>query len=524
MPSRPGKVCRGVLFFDTFETLWAGSDAGRSVQSRRLDAWLRQLAKAVRLRGVLIVVAGRDELRWAEDDADWKDAIETHLLGGFSRHDAQNIPGQAHDRPSAVGDGDALAEGYTRHLCRSPGTGRREELPSVLPCACADIVDNSRDKNNGAEPSPDIFIGIPSDQVGKKLADRFLKSLPSEQWELWVRELSLTPSFDERAALALDRERHHSLGRVGWKQLCRYSFLEPQPEGYFRLHKTMREVLRSGLGDEAADVDTWFRDHWLSREDSALAFFHQWSLDPATMLNGWLAEHESALKNCRIPTARALLDDWSEIPLDGLDRRQLGDPLWARTHVSLGLALSQTPIAPRAPSLNAAITHYESALRVYTEEDFPSDWAKIQNGLGSAYLALPTGDRDENLRRAIAFYESALRVHTEANFPSGWARIQNGLGSAYSALPAGDRSENLRRAIACYQSALRVHTEADFPTDWANIQIGLGSAYLAFPTGDRSENLLLRHRFLRVCAASSHRGELPLGLGDYAEQPGHRLQ
>ena len=148
----------------------------------------------------------------------------------------------------------------------TPGLdSEKSYLPFYL-ALCADIVDNSRDKNHGADPSPDTFIGIPNDQVGKKLADRFLKSLPSEQWELWVRELSLTPWFDEHAALALDRERQHNLGRVGWKQLCRYSFLEPQPEGQFRLHKTMREVLRTSLGDEVADVHTWFRDHWTAAE------------------------------------------------------------------------------------------------------------------------------------------------------------------------------------------------------------------------------------------------------------------
>ena len=332
LPSRPGKVCRGVLFFDTFETLWTGSDAGRSVQSRRLDAWLRQLAKAVRLRGVLIVVAGRDELRWAEDDADWKDAIETHLLGGFSRHDAQIYLAKRMIGPPPWETETRLQRAILDTCAEAPEPdGEKSYLPFYL-ALCADIVDNRRDKNNGAEPSPDTFIGIPSDQVGKELADRFLKSLPSEQWELWVRELSLTPSFDERAALALDRERHHNLGRVGWKQLCRYSFLEPQPEGHFRLHKTMRDVLRTSLGDEAADVHIWFRDHWTGREETALAFFHQWSLDPATTLNGWLAEHESALKDRRIRAARNLLDDWSEIPLDGLDRQQLGDPLWARTH------------------------------------------------------------------------------------------------------------------------------------------------------------------------------------------------
>ena len=449
-------MCRGVLFFDTFETLWAGSDAGRSVQSRRLDAWLRQLAKAVRLRGVLIVVAGRDELRWAEDDADWKDAIETHLLGGFSRHDAQIYLAKRMIGPPPWETETRLQRAILDTCAEAPGPdGEKSYLPFYL-ALCADIVDNRRDKNNGAEPSPDIFIGIPSDQVGKKLADRFLKSLPSEQWELWVRELSLTPSFDERAALALDRERHHSLGRVGWKQLCRYSFLEPQPEGYFRLHKTMREVLRSGLGDEAADVDTWFRDHWLSREDSALAFFHQWSLDPATMLNGWLAEHESALKNCRI--RRPVLCSTTG------PRFRSTDSIAGNLAIRFGREpmYSSWPGA-QSDSDRAACPfpkRRHHALRVcaasYTEEDFPSDWAKIQNGLGSAYLALPTGDRDENLRRAIAFYESALRVTQRRTSP----RAGQGYRTAWAAPTRPSRRVTAVRTSAAPSPATSLRCES----------------------------------------------------------------
>ena len=60
-----------------------------------------------------------------------------------------------------------------------------------------------------------------------------------------------------------------------------------------------------------------------------------------------------------------------------------------------------------------------------------------QNNLGTAYGDLPTGDRGENLRRAIACYESALRVYTEADFPSDWAMTQNNLGTAYSEPPDG---------------------------------------------------------------------------------------
>ncbi len=449
LPQRPGHACRGVLFFDTFETLWKGSDAGRSVQAPRLDAWLRQLAQAARNNGVLVVIAGRDELRWAEDDRDWTDALETHRLGGFSRHDAQiylakrGIGPQpwAAETPLQTGMLDTCTEG------RGPD-GEESNLPFCL-ALCADIVANHREQNAGADPPADTFLGIPGERVAQVLTDRFRKSLPNERWELWARELSLPPSFDERAALELDPDRHHNLGRAGWKQLCRYSFLEPQPEGHFRLHKTMRDVLRYSLGDEAVNVHTWFRDHWTSRDEPSLTFFHRWCLAPESTLDEWLAERTSALKDRRIDTARGMLDDWSEISLDSLDHWNLGDHIWARTHGMLGFAICKTPMAPRAAALNAAVAHFEAALRIYTEADFPLHWAGMQNNLGNAYCDLPTGDRVENLRRAIDCYEAAPRVYTETAFPSEWARTQFNLGLAMR--DAG----NLKESAQAFEAAAR---------------------------------------------------------------------
>ncbi|HEV3168168.1 MAG TPA: tetratricopeptide repeat protein [Isosphaeraceae bacterium] len=489
LPARTGRACRGVLFFDTFETLWKGSDAGRSYQGRQLDAWLRQLCRSLRQRGVLVVVAGRYELRWAEDEADWKDAIESHLLGGLSRHDAQIYLSRRTIGPSPWTPQTPFQTAIL-DTCSSDVDSLGE--PSCHPyylALCADIVDNFRAQNAGADPPVDMFTGLPGDQVARLLADRFLKSLPDERWELWVKELSLTPSFDESAALELDRDRHHNLGRAGWKHFCRYSFLEPQPEGHFRLHKTMRDVLRNSLGDDSIEVHAWFRDHWAARDERALAFFHRWSLDPEAMLKAWRDEHEGHLKERRIVNARASLDDWSEIALDGGDRQRLGDVLWARMHHGLGNALHKTPIAPPAPALKAAIAHYELALGVWSESDFPLEWARTQNNLGIAYGDLPTGDRVANLARAIACYEAALRVYTESASRSEWAVTQNNLGNAYNVLPTGDRVANLARGIACYESALRVYTESDFPPDWATTQNNLGAAYGDLPTGDRVANL-----------------------------------
>jgi tetratricopeptide (TPR) repeat protein len=489
LAARPGKACRGVLFLDTFETLWKGSDAGRSVQARRLDAWLRQLAIKVRERGVLIVVAGRDELRWAEDEADWNDAIETHLLGGLSRHDAQIYLAKRSIGPSPWTSETPLQSAILDACSGAPGPDGEVSCHPFFLALCAAIVDNSRAKYAGADPPIDTFIGLPSDQVAKKLADLFLKSLPNERWELWVKELSLTPSFDERAALDLDRGRHHNLGRVGWEQLCRYSFLESQPDGFFRVHKTMRDVLRTRLGGKATDVHAWFRDHWTGRDEPSLAFFHRWSLDPEATLKGWSEEHEAALKDGRIGAARALLDEWSEISLDGVDRQHLGDRLWARTHYELGSALRKTPLAPRAPSLNAAIGHFDSALQVFTEAKYPLDWAATQNNLGGAYSYLPTGDRGANLDRAIECYKAALPVFTRAGFQYEWAIVQNNLGTAYRDLLTGNRGANLDRAINCYQAALGVFAKLGFWSEWAMTQNNLGNVYRDLPTGDRGANL-----------------------------------
>jgi predicted ATPase/class 3 adenylate cyclase len=155
---------------------------------------------------------------------------------------------------------------------------------------------------------------------------------------------------------------------------------------------------------------------------------------------------------------------------------------------NLGTAYGELPMGDQGENQTRAITYLESALRIFTEDDFPRDWAMTQSNLGNAYGDLPTGDREENLKRAIACYEAALRVRTERDSPREWAATQNNLGATYSELPIGD-GENLKRAITCFEAALRVRTKRDFPLDWATTQNNLGSACTRLTTGDGGENL-----------------------------------
>jgi tetratricopeptide (TPR) repeat protein len=489
LPARAGKACRGVLFFDSHELLWKGAEAGRSVQSRRLDSWLRQLAQQVRERGVLIVVAGRDELRWTDDEAEWLGAVHSQKLGGLTRQEAQLYLARRGIGQAPAAPESPLQSAILGTCSGSQGADGQVRCHPFFLALCADIVDNSRATIAHTDPPVETFSVPQGEEAARSLVDQFRKSLANERWEAWVNELSLTPSFDESAALDIDCGRRHNLGRAGWKDLLRYSFVESHADGSYRIHKRMRDLLRPQLDDIATEVHTWFRDHWAAHNTSALAFFHRWSLEPEATLDAWLEEHRAAvLKDRQSAACLALLDDWVHVRLDALDRERLGDPLWARTHADLGNAFVATAIAPRAHALNVAIGHYEAALQVYAETNFP-DWAATQHNLGVAYWKLPTGDHGVNLRRAIECYKAALGVRTEKKYPTDWAVTQHNLGLAYGDLPTGDRNANIHRAIECYQSALRVRTESAFPVAWAATQNSLGAAYWNLTNGDRGENL-----------------------------------
>ena len=81
--------------------------------------------------------------------------------------------------------------------------------------------------------------------------------------------------------------------------------------------------------------------------------------------------------------------------------------------------------------LQKTIEFYEKAATAYEGTD-QKKRAATQVNLGAAYTQLPTGDRAANLQKAITAYEAALQVRTEEDFPVDWAQTQTGLGAAYT--------------------------------------------------------------------------------------------
>src|SRR5436305_1690402 len=95
--------------------------------------------------------------------------------------------------------------------------------------------------------------------------------------------------------------------------------------------------------------------------------------------------------------------------------------------------------------------------------------ADIQHKLGIAYSILFDGDRQANLERAITAYQAALQIYTQEAFPAEWAATQHDLGNAYS------RAKYYQKALIVAEQILEINPDSAFAyNDKGNALYGLG--------------------------------------------------
>jgi tetratricopeptide (TPR) repeat protein len=503
LPLRDGYACCAVLFVDTYEKLWTGQSGPNSAQGQETDAWVRALYTCLHAHNrLLLVIAGRDRLAWPAVDPRWRNLIDDHLLGGLSPVDAQRYLSRC-----GVGDPPEVSPPSPLQSaiidCSTAGKPQDGCLPFYVGL-CANIVLNERGpQGRGADPPPSTFLELPSDQVARALARRFMTSLAGPEQEELVRELCVPRWFDEGLLQALtggDVGR----ARASERLLRSFSFIEKTGEGVMRMHGVMRDALQRDLEVDCPQVlcklHRRCRDFWQARfEDGDSqaeieAWYHWLHLAPGAAFESWRGKARTAIQERRGADARACLTWWDDVDLTKEAwRNAWGDVAWASTLGNLACSLDDLrPFAwQHGAVLEQVIECDRAALRVYTEEAFPADWAATIDSLGKAYRNLPSGDRAENLRQAVECYRAAQRIYTEEAFPAHWAATMRDVGTAYCDEPGGDLGENLRQAIECFETALRVYTEGTFPTDWAWTMSNLGNAYCDLPEGDRGENLRL---------------------------------
>jgi len=477
LPPHLNRAVSCVIFLDAFEALGAGFQ--NEEHKREHEKWVQDMAAEFDF--ALLVVAGQNRLNWDEADPNWANNLDQHLVGGLAESDVRQLFALCGIEASAL-QASILAtaqESSGGYHCFSLGL-------------CADIV--FAERSSGREPSADTLRFSPGDW--ETLARRFLKSLPSNGERRWIEKLALTPRFDENAARQAFCSGKSSDQDAAWESLHNYSFIErlSDASGWSGVRSQMRSALKRQPSAQArVEQDhQWWKGYWAGRSQTAvddaaaLSWYHHYRLEPREALQTW----KELARSARTTVPPRMQEHFSM--LCWMDTLGLSDEPVSENAASalyyLANELCCTSLGSQSSNLQKAISCYEAALRVRTEETFPQDWAGTQNNLGIAWTDMPTGDKTANLEKAIACYEAALWVHTEQEFPRDWANIQNNLGIAWKRMPTGDRGENLEKAVACYEAALRVRTEHEFPQDWAGTQGNLGIVWSEMPTGDRGAN------------------------------------
>ncbi|HEX2095280.1 MAG TPA: tetratricopeptide repeat protein [Longimicrobiaceae bacterium] len=209
---------RAVVFLDTYEALWEGR--GRGERGTQPDEWIREWAG--HLQGVLVVVAGREMLRWTDEDPSWKGLIDQRLVGGLAPEDADRFLRDA---------------GVAGPEVRAAIVERSRGVPFYLDLA-VDTYERIR-AGEGRAPLPDEF-----DENLGALLGRLLHYLGIEQ-RAALFTLSVPETFDlERFTELMQAfSTGYPATSAGLAELRRFSFVEEPESGRYSLHALMREAL-----------------------------------------------------------------------------------------------------------------------------------------------------------------------------------------------------------------------------------------------------------------------------------------
>lgn len=245
---------RVVIRFDTHEALWRDRGLKDGPGALLADDWLRRLVQDT--PGAVVIITGRDKLRWGEIDADWDTVLEQHLLGGLSDEDAAAFLAKA-----GVGD-EAVRARMITAAAGEPGEGC---LPYYL-----DLERETHDAivAGGAVPTPDQFGGGRAEILA-----RFLAHLDPET-ERRLRLASYPETLDPESLAVLSKDFLKEPDTEGWKRFLSRAFVEQSEDGPPSLHRLTRATLQASEREDHWErfkqIHLWFwtgAEHRLSKPD-----------------------------------------------------------------------------------------------------------------------------------------------------------------------------------------------------------------------------------------------------------------
>jgi len=443
-----GAPRRVVLFFDAHETFWEISERRFYNEKYFLgDEWLRRLLSTLELsRGIIAVVAGREEPRWAEAARENIPAehVDTYHLGGLSFADAALYLEKVE-----------ILDRRMKESLLAYALIRPDEVHPLYLGLCADIVLAA--KRGEKEIAAEEFREIPDVALkGKELMDR-LRKYVDRPTEYAITALSACRSFDRDLYVSLMEGLRPGFSREGFDYLTEFSFVwdsEDRVEGWYRIHDLMRRLAYEQKDSTTIEAHEFLTQYYRSRGEqgdiTAIAerVYHANRLDSANGINQWVTEMEKSLSLGRYDLCRALLGIRNELLLpDDFDRGRVSE-LEGAYYATLSIHEN-------------ALIEYQEAVAAYDEalRRAPDDVSAHRNK-GNALKSL--GELRAKLAvksygQAVAAYDETLRRAPEdvsAHINKGNAL--KSLGDLQAALAQHDEAaKSYAQAIASYDEAMR---------------------------------------------------------------------
>lgn len=447
---------RVVLLIDTYEALWRGTTGQGAMQMLRTDDWVRSLVEQT--PGALVVIFGRDKLRWGEIDSAWSKILQQHLLGGLSKEDANLFLYKA---------------GVVSELVRARIVEGAQGLPFYLDLAL-DQFENL--KANGLKPGADDFGSTPV-----MVLHRFLDHLSASE-ESELRLASYPEDIDETLFLDLARAFLGGIACVDWARLTRRSFTTQDESGRSSMHAVMRTGLQARERDERAElfreVHLWLFNRYDAQADSAESTSDIGETHDRALLAA--AEHLAACDASRLPSW-ILQQRWKKYYDAG--RWRALSIAFDKASCTVEATLTSAPAEAvwfdhHRAHVCQSMGRYEEALELYSRAqknykaafgDHQPEYATILHALGDVLRV--TGRESE----AETFYADALKIYQAApgKYDQRYADV------LFSLALIDDVNGREVEARAYYRKAQEIYKTSigGRDPDYANFLLKLGRAH-----------------------------------------------
>lgn len=430
--------------------------------------------------GLLLVLFGREKIRWDELDPAWAPDLDgvQHLLLGLGDNDADEFL-----RRAGVAEDEVRATIVAVSKASDPAANQAAVYPIMLDL-CVQIYEDL--KARGRQPTPMDFSVESSSYINKRgeLLHRFLRDY-DVSFRAILHRLACCREFTRALATELVRRHASAFDMAHFERLTHLSFVSPAADGdAWLIHQHIADTLLHALG-EAARVETHrtLMDWFLA------------SARPSSLKTLSLA-HAEALGDAMLHAARA------RVALPSLDKPFRELMRWP----------------PAQPTLLAAA---QGAVAILTRNPPPDPMVLVQAQRLAATMLSYTGQ----VTAALPLLEEALAV-AELHAPSDSteiARLFTTLASVYAA----DSNARLAKQFGALAVERWKAAAGDDSLDLARSLDNLGIFYMEeFALNDAGRCFeaalaiwqhLLPSGSLEIADARTSLGCLALYKDDYAE-------